>query len=211
MNWDPREWKRPLRLLLGLITIWPPVYVVLFVGSIFSMFLLIPFAAESRSKSGCGDIDLIQLDRKIRAGQIKQLTVHEDEILALDNGECEYRVSVTNETTRNEILALARETVNGRPRVAKVQEETARSPVSPLFPVGFVVLFAAHFLTILLMTALMPLYIILAVKDERHDQTMRIIWVVLFCTIGMFAMPVYWYLYIWRSAPGQPPANPNPV
>ena len=205
MNWDPREWKRPLRLVLGLITIWPPVYIVLFIGSIFSMFLLIPFASESRSKPGCGDLDLIQLDRKIRAGQIKQLTVHEDEILALDNaGECEYRVSVNNESTRKEILTLAREPVDGRPRVATVQEETSRSPVSPLFPVGFVVLFAAHFLTILLMTALMPLYIILAVKDERHDQTMRIIWVVLFCTIGMFAMPVYWYLYIWRSAPGQP-------
>ena len=63
-----------------------------------------------------------------------------------------------------------------------------------------VIFFGAHMLTILLMMALLPVYIILAVKDERHDQTMRIVWVVLFCTVNMFAMPVYWYLYVWRKA-----------
>jgi len=60
-------------------------------------------------------------------------------------------------------------------------------------------LFGAHFLTIILMMGLMPLYVILAVKDERHDQTMRIIWVVLMCMVGMFAMPIYWFLYVWRE------------
>ena len=46
---------------------------------------------------------------------------------------------------------------------------------------------------------LMPLYIILVVKSGRLDETMRIIWVVLICMLGFFAMPVFWYLYIWRE------------
>lgn len=82
--------------------------------------------------------------------------------------------------------------------------------MSPIFPIGIGLFFLCHMLTILLMIVLMPLYIILAVKDERHDQTTRIIWVVLLATMGMFANPVYWYLYIWRKvSPGAaPPSNP---
>ena len=48
---------------------------------------------------------------------------------------------------------------------------------------------------------LAALYVILAVKSDRLDQTTRIIWIVLLCMMGMLAMPVYWYLYIWRDAP----------
>jgi hypothetical protein len=55
------------------------------------------------------------------------------------------------------------------------------------------------------MFVLMPLYIILAIKNERLDQTMRIVWVVLACTVGMFADPVYWYLYVWRTPAAIPP------
>jgi len=57
------------------------------------------------------------------------------------------------------------------------------------------------------MIGLMPLYIILAVKNEYIDQTMKIMWAVLICMVGIFAMPVYWYLYIWRN---QPPAATLP-
>jgi hypothetical protein len=48
---------------------------------------------------------------------------------------------------------------------------------------------------------LMPLYIILAVKNESLDQTMRIVWIVLFATMGVAVNPVYWYLYVWRQPP----------
>jgi hypothetical protein len=50
-----------------------------------------------------------------------------------------------------------------------------------------------------LIMGLMPLYIILAVKSDRLDQNTRIVWVVLLCMMGMFAMPIYWYLYIWSK------------
>jgi hypothetical protein len=59
----------------------------------------------------------------------------------------------------------------------------------------------AHLGTMFLMMALMPLYIIFAVKNEGLDQTMRIVWVVLACTVGVFADPVYWYQHIWRTPP----------
>jgi Ca2+/Na+ antiporter len=89
-----------------------------------------------------------------------------------------------------------------------VAENTSEPGFSRLFPFGIAFIFGAHFLTIILIMGLMPLYIILAVKDERHDQTMRIVWVVLFCTMGMFAIPVYWYLYIWRKPQVRELSNP---
>jgi hypothetical protein len=174
---------------------------VLFMGSIFSFMFFLPFA-EKESGRRCGDIDVLQLDDKIKAGEISELTVRRDEFKGLDRiGNCEFRASVSNQATRDRILRTARElNPDGSPRVAKVQEDSSEPAVSPIFPIGIVILFSAHMLTILLMMALMPVYMILAVKDERHDQTMRIIWVVLFCTVNMFAMPVYWYLYVWRKA-----------
>jgi len=196
-------------------TIWPVIYIALFILTIFSLVFLTTLA-QDRSSPTSKNIDLIQLDRKIKNGELKQLTVRQSEIVALDRiGSREYRTEVTNESTRAEILKAARELdANGRPLVAKVEEQTDQ-PVSPLFPVGIVALFGAHMLTILLIMGLMPLYIILAVKSDRHDQTMRIIWVVLICMMGMLAMPVYWYLYVWREpsvklageSATQPPAD----
>ena len=201
MNWNPLSWKRPAKLLLGFVTIWPLIYMFLFMGAIFSFMFYLPFA-EKQSNQRCGDIDVLQLDDKIKAGEISELTVRHDELKALDRiGNCEFRVSVSNQATRDRILRTARElNSDGRPRVPKVQEETSEPAVSLIFPIGMFIVFGAHMLTIFLMMALMPVYIILAVKDERHDQTMRIIWVVLFCTVNIFAMPVYWYLYVWRKA-----------
>jgi hypothetical protein len=197
-------------------TIWPLIYMVLFFLAIFSMFLLIPFGAD-RSRRTCGDLDLIQLDRKIKNGELKQLKVGRDEIVAMDRaGRCEYHTYVSNESTREEILREAREPdSNGVQRVPKIDEQVSEPKVSPVFPIGVVALFGAHIFTIFLIMGLMPLYIVLAVKSDRHDQTMRIIWVVLICMMGMLAMPVYWYLYVWREpsvklageSATQPPAD----
>jgi hypothetical protein len=202
LNWNPPSWKRPAKLLLGFVTIWPLIYMFLFMASIFSLMFFLPFAETESSIRRCGEIDVLQLDDKIKAGEISELTVKRDEVKGLDRiGNCEFRVSVSNQATRDRILRTAREpNPDGRARVSKIQEETSEPVVSPIFPIGMVIFFGTHMLTILLMMALLPLYIILAVKDERHDQTMRIIWVVLFCTVNMFAMPVYWYLYVGRKA-----------
>jgi len=156
----------------------------LFFVVMLSMFLFIPFEAE-RSKRTC-ELDLLQLDRKIKNGELKQLTVRREEITAMDRaGTCDYHTYVSNESTREEILREARELdANGVPRVPKIEENAVEErPLAPAaFSLGFSGFFVLHLLTMLLMLALMPFYIILAVKNERLDQTMRIIWVVLLCT-----------------------------
>lgn len=183
----------------------------LFMASIFSIFLFLPFA-EDHPKNSCGRLDVLQLDRKIKDGQIKELRIRSDEIMAKDRiGTCEYETWVSDDSTRQEIVSDARELVNGKPRVDVIDENTSTRDRAPFFfPLGFGVLMVFHLLTMLLMMGLLPLYIVLAIKNERLDQTMRIVWVVLTCTVGMFANIVYWYLYIWRKpleATGSPTAS----
>jgi hypothetical protein len=207
-NWEPRSWRKSAKVALGIVTIWPIVYIGLFVFSMFSIILLLP-STEKLSNRNCGNVDLLQLDRKIKNGEIKQLTVRPREIAALDRvGDCEFTIAVTNESTRQEILTEARKIVDGRQRVEKIEEDATDRDELPAFAVvGFVGLMVVHMFSVLLMVGLMPLYIILAVKNEGLDQTMRIVWVVLLATIGMFVNPVYWYLYVWRK----PPAASTPT
>jgi ATP-dependent Zn protease len=170
----------------------------------FSMFLFLPFAEKQQHKSrNCGNVDLLQLEHKIKNGDIQQLTVKPSEIVSVDSvGNCEFSVTVTNQSTKDEIVKEAREVVNGQPRVAKIEEvSTDNEKVSPFVPLGFVGFFAIHMLSIVLMMALMPLYIILAVKNEYLDQNMKIVWVVLLATMGILVNPVYWYLYVWKNRP----------
>lgn len=66
---------------------------------------------------------------------------------------------------------------------------------------GMVVLFLVHMLTILGTLALTVFYIVRVIKAEQLDQSAKIMWVILLFFVGMFVMPVYWYLYIWLDAP----------
>ena len=75
-------------------------------------------------------------------------------------------------------------------------------PGSLLFPVGFMGFFVIHMLTIVGSLGLTVFYIIRVFKTERLDQNMKIMWMLLLFFMGMIAQPVFWYLYIWREAPG---------
>lgn len=200
-NWDPSRWKKSTKVLLAIATVWPPIYMVLFFITIFSFILLLP-AEERRGGRNSRDIDLIQLDRKVKNGEIKEITITGNDILAVDrNTGIVYRTYVSNESTKAEIIKEGQELdANGRSRVDKIDENNNQAP-SGLLGLGFVGLFAFHLITILLMMGLMPFYIILVVRSDRLDQTMRIVWVVLICMLGIFAMPVYWFLYVWRDGP----------
>lgn len=202
-----------MKVLLGFATIWPVLYMFLFIGSIFSMVLILPLAAR-QSKNPCGKLDVFQLDKKIKDGQIKELIIRSNEIIAKDRiGSCEYETWVSEDSTREQILSDAREVVDGRPRVEKIENNASHVEAPWFVPLGFVVVMIFHFATMLLMMALLPLYIILAIKNDRLDQTMKIVWVVLACTVGMFSNIVYWYLYIWRTpapAAATPPMIAGP-
>ena len=209
-NWDPRTWKTSTKLLLGLATVWPIIYIGLFMIVIFSGVLFGAFLSQ-RAGPGRTNLDLIQLEKKIQSGEINELRITASEIEAIDRDGRSYVAYVNNRSTRDEIVRQAQQLdSNNHPRVSKIEENSSEAPMSPILPIGFGLFFLFHMLTILLMFVLMPLYIILAVKDERHDQTTRIIWVVLLATMGMLANPVYWYLYIWRkvSPLAAPPSNP---
>ena len=201
-NWDPSRWKRSTKLLLGIATIWPIIYMVLFFVLIFGGIFLSAMLAEP-ARGNTTTLDLIQLERKIQAGEISELRIGSFEIQAIDRAGRAFQTDVNNESTREEIIRQARELdANGNARVAKIDENTAEPRVNSIFPVGFIGLFALHIMTMFLLFGLMPVYIILPLKNDRLDQSMRIVWVVLACTFGLLADPVYWYLYVWRRPSG---------
>jgi len=208
VNWDPNRWKKSRKLLLGVVTIWPPIYMFVFMLTIFSTVSF--FALQGQQfKRNSKDIDLVQLEQKIKNGELSQLSIKQNEIVACDRScECEYHTSVNNRATRLEIIRQAKELdVNGKPRVPKIDEETSEARLPTLFPLGVVALLVVHFITVWLMLGLLVFYIVLAVKRESFEQTTRIVWIILLCLMGTFAMPVYWYLYVWRD---QPAAGPLP-
>jgi cell division protease FtsH len=77
-------------------------------------------------------LDLTQLDQKIQSGSLKQLTVKQTETVAIDTSGQEYRTALSNEVTKNDLLKSAREVVNGKPRVTKVEEESSSSYIWPM-------------------------------------------------------------------------------
>ena len=77
-------------------------------------------------------VDLTKLDQMIDSGSLKQLTVKQSETVAIDVNNQEYRVALSNEPGKNDLLKSAREIVNGKPRVAKVEEESSASFLWPM-------------------------------------------------------------------------------
>jgi cell division protease FtsH len=78
------------------------------------------------------NVDLTKLDQMIQSGTLKQLTVKTTETVAIDNNNQEYRVALSNDPAKNDLLKSAREIVNGKPRVAKVEEESGSSYIWPM-------------------------------------------------------------------------------
>jgi cell division protease FtsH len=77
-------------------------------------------------------VDLTRLDQMIQSGELKELTVKQTETVAKDNHNKEYKVALSNDPAKNDLLKAAREVVNGRPRVAKVEEESSSSYIWPM-------------------------------------------------------------------------------
>jgi cell division protease FtsH len=72
-------------------------------------------------------IDLTTLYAKIEAGDIKQLTVKQNETVALDTRNQEYRIQLTNEQIKNELFKKANEQVNGKAKVEKFEDDSGTS------------------------------------------------------------------------------------
>jgi cell division protease FtsH len=77
-------------------------------------------------------IALTEMDQMIQSGNIKQLTVKASETVGIDVNNQEYRAALSNEFAKSKMLDQAREVVNGKPRVAKVEEEGSASFIWPM-------------------------------------------------------------------------------
>src|SRR5687768_7033372 len=77
-------------------------------------------------------VDLTRIDQMIQGRQLKQVTVKQTETVAIDNNGQEYRVALSNETAKAELLKTARQVVDGRALVPKVEEESSSSYIWPM-------------------------------------------------------------------------------
>lgn len=73
------------------------------------------------------------------------------------------------------------------------------SEPSGWFFFGFFSFIIVHLVTVVLTLALTVFYIIHAVKNEKLESNMRIVWILMFFFFGMVAEPIYWYFQIWKE------------
>jgi hypothetical protein len=83
----------------------------------------------------------------------------------------------------------------------------AKEP-APLFK-SFRILMVAHAGTMLVMLALLVFYIVHVFKSPALTGDRRILWAVVLFMGGPIAMPIYWFLYVWRGAHSSG-ASPSP-
>ncbi len=103
-------------------------WLLIIAGALLIYKLVNPRGASST------DVDLTTIDYKIRNNELVSLTVKQSETVAVDNRGQQYRVQLTNETAKNDLMKAAREVApeTGKPRVAKVEEEPSSSYLWPM-------------------------------------------------------------------------------
>ena len=66
-------------------------------------------------------------------------------------------------------------------------------------PFAFKVIFPLHLLTMLEIFVLLAIYVLYLFKTDRVRQDKKALWAVVLFLGNMMAMPVFWYLYIWKE------------
>lgn len=64
--------------------------------------------------------------------------------------------------------------------------------------VVFGYLFGGHIFTMLLMVILLIIYIRDVFENDMVLETRKTLWTILLLFGNMIAMPIYWYIYIWK-------------
>ena len=57
-----------------------------------------------------------------------------------------------------------------------------------------------HLLTMVVIMGLIAFYIVNVFRNDRVKKDMKVLWAVVIFMGGPMAMPVYWYLYVWRHS-----------
>jgi hypothetical protein len=66
-------------------------------------------------------------------------------------------------------------------------------------PIIMKIIFPLHFLTMIWIFVLLAVYIRHIFKTDAIPQDKKALWAVVIFLGNMIAMPVYWYLYIWKK------------
>jgi len=67
-------------------------------------------------------------------------------------------------------------------------------------PTVMKIIFPLHFFTMLEIFVLIMIYIVHVFKTDRVPQDKKALWAVVLFLGNMIAMPIYWYIYIWKQA-----------
>jgi len=74
---------------------------------------------------------------------------------------------------------------------------TSKPQVGEGPPLEIVAIFILHGITMLWIFALLAIYIYNVFNNERVGKDKKALWAVVLFMGNAFAMPIYWYLYIW--------------
>jgi hypothetical protein len=70
-------------------------------------------------------------------------------------------------------------------------------------PFLFAFMFLGHLFIMLLVLALLVVYIVHLFRTDLIGSDKKALWAVVLFLGNVFAMPVYWFLYMWRPLRGQ--------
>lgn len=65
----------------------------------------------------------------------------------------------------------------------------------------FSIILPLHLLTMLVIAALLTFYMVNLFRNKRIDSNTKGIWAIVMVMGTLGALPVYWYLYIWKDEP----------
>ena len=79
-----------------------------------------------------------------------------------------------------------------------MQVGQGEAPARAGLPAPFMLLLVLHLLTVLDILGLLVFYIVHLFHTPLIESDRRALWAVVLFFGNLFAMPVYWYLYLWR-------------
>lgn len=72
----------------------------------------------------------------------------------------------------------------------------------------FAIIFILHFLTMLVIAALTVFYIVNVFRNERVEKDKKVLWAIVLFLGNVVAMPIYWWVYIWKAESSLPTFSP---